>query len=165
MIKQIIKLNNNNIFFYIYSNNILIIFIKNNFNYIYFKFKINLQYMFNSFNRIFNFLENTLLLHNNNLNYYMKLYNIGLGYKNFIYKNILYIYLGDSNYYKIKFSKNIIIICKKNQLYFFSKFKDFLLNFVNKLTSLKKINLYKGKGIIPYSNFKFMKLKKGKKKN
>jgi ribosomal protein L6P/L9E len=154
--------------FYIFSNlNNYFIFYNNNNNIIYLKILLKKDYylsMFKNIIKIINlkFIENL----NNNFFYYIKLFNIGLGFKNFVYNNYLYLYLGDANYYKLNFNNNNIhIICKKNQIIFLSKNNIILYNFVNKLIKLKKLNLYKGKGIIPYMNFKFMKLKKGKKKN
>src|SRR5690606_32322801 len=103
---------------------------KNNNNYIY------CNIILNKLNNIFNKLMNYLIYFNNSLNnlFYAKLYNLGLVFKNFVYNKFLYIYLGDSNYLKLKYDKTkIYIICKKNQLFFFSKFKSLLYNFINKI--------------------------------
>lgn len=140
----------------------------NYFNQYYFIYKLNnkiFYYIFNlnEFNKFFfklnklNYLKNKI--------FFFKLFNIGLGFKNFIYNNKFFLYLGDANYLKFTINKKIKIICKKNQIIFFCKLKNLLFNFINKIINIKKINVYKGKGIIFYSNFKFMRLKKGKKKN
>jgi hypothetical protein len=151
-------------FFKFYYNFILY----KNLNNYYFIYKLNNKIFYN----IFSFIEfNKFFLKLNKLNYlknkifFFKLFNIGLGFKNFIFNNKFYLYLGDANYLKFIINKKIKIICKKNQIIFFSKLKTLLFNFINKLINIKKINIYKGKGIIFYSNFKFMRLKKGKKKS
>lgn len=94
---------------------------------------------------------------------YSKINVIGLGYKNFVFKKNLYMLLGDANYILIPILDNIKIICKKNQIYVLSLDKQLVSNFSKKIMLLKKINPYKGKGLIQFKNFKFMKLKTGKK--
>jgi len=94
-----------------------------------------------------------------------KIYFIGLGYKNFILNNQLFILLGNANYMIFEIPKYIYLICKKNQIYIFTLNDQFffLNNFISNLKRIKKINLYKGKGVIEFKNFKFLKLKQGKK--
>lgn len=141
------------ILFKININNI--IFINNKF---YFKKKKNFNIFFFQFK---NYLNKFIY---NYYKYYSKIYNIGLGYKNFIYKKNLFLLLGDANYYKLKIPKEILIKCKKNQIYFFSIDKLILFNYINKIKNIKNLNIYKGKGLINFQNFKFMKLKIGKKR-
>ncbi len=97
--------------------------------------------------------------------FYYKLILIGLGYKYFIYKNCLYILIGFSHY--ILFPLNLLHIyikCKKKKIFLFSKNKQNLLSFISKFKNFRPVNIYKGKGIIEFKNFKpFVKLKKGKK--
>jgi len=161
--------------FYLYKNNIYVKILKNKIHLI-LKIKIKKKIFFIKNNKIFfikNIINKKLLLYYfkyfiinylYNYKFYNKIYNIGLGFKNFIYKNYLFLLLGNSNYYKLKIPNNIYIICKKNQIYFFSNNKIKLNNFLFLIKNLKKINLYKGKGLINFYNFKFMKLKMGKKK-
>lgn len=92
-----------------------------------------------------------------------KIFLVGLGYKNFVYNNKLYILIGDSNYITLEIPKEVNILCRKNQIFGISKDKMILLDFFSNLKYLKKLNLYKGKGILEFKNFKFMKLKTGKK--
>jgi ribosomal protein L6P/L9E len=85
------------------------------------------------------------------------------GYKNFVYNKRLYILIGDSNYLVFIIPDEIKLLCKKNQIFGISLDKHVLNNFFTKLQYLKKMNYYKGKGILKFRNFKFMKLKVGKK--
>lgn len=168
----------NNFICKIYNNNTnLNIFLYFNDNKkLYFKIVINCHYLFIKnqlifFNKINNFIFffNKIIKNQiNNLfffqyNYYLKLNVIGLGYKNFILKDDLYILIGDSNYIIIPIPKDIKIFCKKKQIYLFGLNKSNLNYFASNLKLLKKINYYKGKGILQFKNFKFMKLKTGKK--
>ena len=88
---------------------------------------------------------------------------MGLGYKNFVYNHKLYILIGDSNYILLEIPQEINILCRKNQIFGIGKNKENLLDFFSSIKYLKKLNLYKGKGILEFKNFKFMKLKTGKK--
>lgn len=100
---------------------------------------------------------------NNFYSYFTKINLIGLGFKNFVFNYKLYILIGDCNYLIFNIPQEIKIICKKNQIYGLSESKSLLFIFFSFLKKLKKINFYKGKGILEFSNFKFMKLKIGKK--
>lgn len=121
-----------------------------------------------TFNKIvFNFF---LFLKNLNLqnNYgfsknFSKIYMVGLGFKNFILNNNLYILVGDCNYVIFNIPDSIKIFCKKNQIYLLSNNADELFNFTYYLKNIKKLNFYKGKGVLEFKNFKFTKLKVGKK--
>lgn len=95
--------------------------------------------------------------------FYSKINLIGLGYKNFIIGQKLYILLGDCNYIVIKISDNLKVFCRKNQIYTLSDNIIDLKNFFFSLKNIKKINFYKGKGVLEFKNFKFCKLKVGKK--
>jgi ribosomal protein L6P/L9E len=116
---------------------------------------------------LYNFTENLTKLFNIitylQYNFYYKLSVIGLGYKNFVYKNNLYLLIGDSNYIIITLPETVKVFCQKKQIYFLGVNKVTLFNLTNNIRLLKKINYYKGKGIIEFNNFKFMKLKTGKK--
>lgn len=95
--------------------------------------------------------------------FYTKVNLVGLGYKNFVVVDELFFLLGDCNYLILQIPTDIKVYCKKSQIYLFSTSKPSLLNFSSKIKSLKKINYYKGKGILNFKNFKFLKLKVGKK--
>lgn len=64
-----------------------------------------------------------------------------------------------------KIPEEIYLFCRKNQIYFFTTECELavLNNFISKLKRIKRPNLYKGKGVIEFKNFKFLKLKQGKK--
>ncbi len=95
--------------------------------------------------------------------YCFKLYMVGLGYKNFLIGNRLHILIGDCNYLIFEVPIGLTIFCFKNQIYVLSYEKLVLGNFINNLLMIKKLNYYKGKGILQFKNFKFTKLKVGKK--
>jgi ribosomal protein L6P/L9E len=115
---------------------------------------------FYSYNNFKNFIKNLQFVKR----YFLSIiYLVGLGYKNFVYNNYLYILIGDSNYILFTIPREIKLFCKKNQIFGLSVDKQILNNFFSKLQYLKKINYYKGKGILKFRNFKFMKLKIGKK--
>lgn len=115
---------------------------------------------FYSYNNFKNFVKNLQFAKR----YFLSIiYLIGLGYKNFVYNNRLYILIGDSNYVLFTIPRETKIFCRKNQIFGLSIDKQVLNNFFSKLQYLKKINYYKGKGILKFRNFKFMKLKIGKK--
>jgi ribosomal protein L6P/L9E len=75
----------------------------------------------NKYNDYYN-LINTIgyFLKNNNLNYYsnfIRLHLVGLGFKNFVLSDELYILVGDCNYIIFKIPVNLKVYCKKNQIY------------------------------------------------
>lgn len=99
-------------------------------------------------------------------NFYLnfgKLYMIGLGFKNFVLNNKLYILVGDCNYIIFSIPNSLKIFCRRNQVYVLSQNNNDLANFVSAIKVIKKANFYKGKGILEFRNFKFTKLKVGKK--
>jgi ribosomal protein L6P/L9E len=116
----------------------------------------------------FNYIYNSLIKDNaikqySFFSYYGKLHMIGLGYKNFVMGNKLYILIGDCNYIILNIPEEIKIFCKKNQIYALSANSHLVFDFLATIKKIKKINFYKGKGIIEFKNFKFTKLKVGKK--
>jgi len=88
---------------------------------------------------------------------------IGLGFKNFVLGRKLYILVGDCNYIIFDIPEALKIYCKKNQIYILSVSNSTLHNFIANLKRVKKSNFYKGKGDLQFKNFKFTKLKVGKK--
>lgn len=94
---------------------------------------------------------------------FSKIYMIGLGFKNFILNGKLYILVGDCNYLIFNIPENLKVICKKNQIYVMGLNNCDILNFVSNIKKIKKSNFYKGKGVLEFKNFKFTKLKVGKK--
>jgi ribosomal protein L6P/L9E len=157
-LKILFYLNNNKLFYVVKLNNNKF-YIKNNNIYFITKNRIQLL-LLNFIKNIINHFRNFQFLQ---YNFFYKLNIIGLGYKNFVYKKKLYLLIGDSNYIIIALPQSLKVYCKKRQIYFLSKDKVLLFNLINKIKLLKKINYYKGKGIIEFNNFKFMKLKTGKK--
>ncbi len=92
-----------------------------------------------------------------------KIYMIGLGFKNFVLGNSLYILVGDCNYIVFEIPISLKVFCKKNQIYLLSNNEVELFNFMSNIKNVKKSNFYKGKGVLQFKNFKFTKLKVGKK--
>ena len=97
------------------------------------------------------------------LSFFNKLHMIGLGYKNFLLDSQLYILIGDCNYIILEVPDEVQVICKKNQIYLISRNSQKMFSFSSTLKKIKKANFYKGKGVMEFSNFKFTKLKVGKK--
>jgi hypothetical protein len=95
--------------------------------------------------------------------YFGKLHMIGLGFKNFVLEGKLYILVGDCNYIIFDIPSTLKIFCKKNQIYILSTDYNDALNFLHIIKKIKKPNFYKGKGVLEFKNFKFTKLKVGKK--
>ncbi len=119
---------------------------------------------YNDYRGLINLIEYYLKV--NNLAYYshfIKLHLVGLGFKNFILDKSLYILVGDCNYVLFTIPPNLKIYCKKNQIYVLGNSLVDIWNFSSNIMRIKKLNFYKGKGILEFKNFKFMKLKVGKK--
>ncbi len=159
-----------NLFFFKQNNKKNKLFLKFNIksNYIYKNsnvYNLNSQNLLKKYIYFFNkYIQKSLrLIIQLHYNYYYKLNVIGLGYKNFVLNNNLYILIGDCNYIIIPIPNDIKLYCKKKQIYLLGLNKDTLNYFASNLKLLKKINYYKGKGILEFKNFKFMKLKTGKK--
>lgn len=146
-----------NIFLQLYYNyNINILFYKAKIYYCFFQkhnYKKNL--FFNSF---INQIKTKLKF------YCIKLNIIGLGYKYFVYNSMLYLLIGFSHFLIYKIPSNIKLICRKKKLFIISVVKQELFLFSNMLKKSRKLNIYKGKGLIEFKQFKnYIKLKKGKK--
>lgn len=92
-----------------------------------------------------------------------RVYMVGLGFKNFILNSSLFILVGDCNYLIFAIPEGVKVLCKKNQVYILSNDSIIAGDFVMKIKKVKRLNLYKGKGVLEFRNFKFMKLKVGKK--
>ena len=92
-----------------------------------------------------------------------KLHMIGLGFKNFVIENKLYILVGDCNYLIFDIPETLKVFCRKNQIYVLSLDAKEACNFISHIKKIKKPNFYKGKGVLEFRNFKFTKLKVGKK--
>jgi len=99
----------------------------------------------------------------NHYNHFSKLHMIGLGFKNFILGKQLYILVGDCNYIIFSVPDNLKVFCKKNQVFLLGEDSVEIFNFMSNIKRVKKSNFYKGKGILQFKNFKFTKLKIGKK--
>ncbi len=98
-----------------------------------------------------------------NYSFFGKLHMIGLGFKNFILGEKLYILVGDCNYIIFDIPRVLKVYCKKNQIYLLSTDSIILYDFIATLKKVKKSNFYKGKGVLEFKNFKFTKLRVGKK--
>jgi large subunit ribosomal protein L6 len=143
-----------NVCYYI-KQQILIIFNQNNKLYIFFN-NITLNLLI--YSKVITFFKNL------NCIYSSKLIMIGLGFKCFIYKNYLFLLLGFSHYILYKIPKEIKLFCKKKTIFLTSLNKQKLFIFHKVIQNSKKPNIYKGKGLIEFKQFKtFIKLKKGKK--
>nr|ALG41036.1 ribosomal protein L6 [Acanthamoeba polyphaga] len=99
----------------------------------------------------------------NQYNHFSKLHMIGLGFKNFILGRQLYILVGDCNYLIFSIPNNLKVFCKKNQVFLLGDSNVEIYNFMSNIKRVKKSNFYKGKGVLQFKNFKFTKLKVGKK--
>jgi hypothetical protein len=99
----------------------------------------------------------------NQYNHFSKLHMIGLGFKNFILGRQLYILVGDCNYLIFSIPNNLKVFCKKNQVFLLGDSDVEIYNFMSNIKRVKKSNFYKGKGVLQFKNFKFTKLKVGKK--
>lgn len=97
------------------------------------------------------------------LNQLRCVYMVGLGYKNFILNDSLFILVGDCNYVIFQIPQGVKILCKKNQIYLITNNSVISGDFVAKLKCIKRLNMYKGKGLLEFKNFKFTRLKIGKK--
>lgn len=88
---------------------------------------------------------------------------IGLGYKSFFYRNFLYFRLGYCRMVSVKIPAGIKFLSKrKDSIKFLSNDKILLGNFIAYLKTLRKFNLYKGKGLYELKDFSTIKLKVGK---
>ena len=94
-------------------------------------------------------------------NWYLILNIKGLGFRFFIYKKNLYVQIGYKNLLKIKKINNILIFCRKKNIYILGYTKESFYNFINFLKYFKKYNCYNKSGIIFKDNIgKHLKKKK-----
>lgn len=178
----------NNFFFKLLGNNIIRSFFKRfkyinemciyNFLFIYyFLFKVNNIFYFsnNSFYK-YNFdivkkFKYLKVFFNNILKkkiFYIRYFLTGLGYKIFIYRKKLYILIGLSHYIimEILNINFLFAICKKKNLFILSTDYSILQDIKFKFFLLKKLNLYKIKGLFFFKIVfikKYINFKKGKK--
>jgi len=150
-----LKYNDNNFIYYIFKLNL------NLFNY--FIFKNNCFLYFKKIN-IFKTIFNLFYLKIKDLikGFFIELELKGLGYTVFLYKNYLFFDLNYSHFIALKFNKNIIIKRLKNKLVLFSFNRLDAMMFAKEILNLKKLDIYKGKGI--FIKGKTLKLKEIKKK-
>lgn len=88
---------------------------------------------------------------------------IGLGFKIFVRKKYLWVFIGLTHYTKFKIPKDLYIKNAKRKILFYTYNKNILLTFMAKLKNFKHPSKYKGKGLIEFKQFKgFVKEKKGK---
>lgn len=161
------KVEKNSIIIFFFSKNSLFLkinlrpgFILNNNNLYFFNDKCFFSVALSFYKSLFSSLRNICMLH---YSFFVKLNVIGLGYKNFVLQNQLFLLLGDCNYIVLDIPTTVKVFCKKKQIYLFGVDRNVLFNFANRIKLIKTINYYKGKGILEFKNFKFMKLKTGKK--
>lgn len=118
---------------------------------------INLKFSFFSF-----------LNHTTTINFFFKkFYLLWRGFKILFFKKCLHILFGFSHYIKFWWKNlNYFCFCKKRKIFFFSWVNIPLKSFIFNLKKSAKLNLYKGKGLFEYKNFKGrIKLRAWKKKH
>jgi len=96
---------------------------------------------------------------------FSKYYYNGLGYKIFLRNNYLFIWVGLTHYTILHVPDNIKIFAKKRRIFIVGlnklKFNEFLM----KIRQIRKMDLYKGKGLLEVKSYKgFIILKSGKRK-
>lgn len=94
--------------------------------------------------------------------FFLELNLVGVGYNIYIYKNVLYIDLGYSHYLGLNIKEGLLIKRFKQRLIIFGYSKKIVVDFSKILISLRRLNIYKGKGFI-YKG-QVIKLKEGKKR-
>lgn len=142
-------------------------------------FNLFLQvYKFYLTSTVFNFVQQKLMLKSTkvasllinpfkfeNLKFFTKYFYNGLGYKIFLRGKDLFIWVGLTHYTILRVPSNIRVFPKKKRIFIVGtnliKFKDFLMQ----IRRIRKIDLYKGKGLLEVKTYKgFIKMKSGKKK-
>src|SRR5690606_26324700 len=109
-----------NVFFYFKSKKKLVLRISYDEN---FFLKNNVLLILNTVNYSNYIKQMRLIVENlehflyNQYSRFGKLYIIGLGFKNFILGNILYVLVGDCNYIMFTIPSDLKVFCKKNQIY------------------------------------------------
>lgn len=94
-----------------------------------------------------------------------KYYFNGLGYKVFVIRDQLFIWVGYTHYTLITIPRSIRVIAKKKRFYVLGFNRGITKQFFSKLRSIKKIDVYKGKGLLEAKTYKnFIRMKSGKKK-
>ena len=105
-------------------------------------------------------LEN--LIHDLKQGVFIKIILRGVGYNCFVFKNYIIFDLGFSHYIALKIPTHIVIKRFKARFICFS-YNSVLLNiFLAKIFNLRKLNIYKGKGV--YNSDTIIKLKEINKK-
>lgn len=155
----------NNLFFIQKMSNDIVI------DYYFFYFGNSYPFL-KSINKVIESLRNVFFHFNNisNKMYYRfisfaKFYIVGLGNKCFIYKKTLYILWGLTHYILIPLKSNSIkIICRKRRFYFLGPLLEVKrLRYL--IQQIRKINVYKPRGLFFKRQFKgIIKIKPGKKK-
>lgn len=149
------------------------------FNYKHSTFNLFLQvYKFYLAKSIFNFIQQKLMLKSTkivsllitpfkftSLKFFTKYFYNGLGYKIFLRGADLFIWVGLTHYTLLRVPSSIRVFPKKKRIFIVGtnliKFKDFLMQ----IRRIRKIDLYKGKGLLEVKTYKgFIKMKSGKKK-
>jgi ribosomal protein L6P/L9E len=113
--------------------------------------------------KIINLLTNPFKFFNTK--FFSKYFYNGLGYKIFLRKTDLFIWVGLTHYTILRVPDTIKVFPKKRRIFIVGtnliKFKDFLMQ----IRRIRKIDLYKGKGLLEVKTYKgFIKMKSGKKK-
>lgn len=146
------------------NNNINNIILNVKFSKTLFKIKVKKNYL-NIFNKIyfkcFLGLISSLIVQLKT-GFFLEILLKGVGFNVYKKKKFLFFELGFSHYIGIYIPNNLIIKRFKARLAIFSFSKNLAHNFVKKLLLLKKVDAYKGKGVI-YKNQKII-LKEGKKR-
>ena len=96
------------------------------------------------------------------IGFFLEVVMKGVGFNVYKKKKFLFFELGFSHYIGLIIPKNLVIKRFKARLAIFGFSKGLVHNFVKKLLLLKKVDAYKGKGVI-YRNQKLI-LKEGKKR-
>lgn len=96
---------------------------------------------------------------------FFRYFYLGLGYKIFIRKKKLYIWLGLTHYTILDIPSDVKLFTRKRRLFVVSFNNASFNNFIFKVRNTRKVDLYKGKGLLELKTYKgFIKMKSGKKK-
>lgn len=97
--------------------------------------------------------------------YFSKYFYVGLGYKLFVFLNKLFVWVGLTHYSLVPLPPTVKIFPKKRRIYILA---NSLVEFSNLLTTIRRIrkmDIYKGKGLLEVKSYKgFIRMKSGKKK-
>lgn len=126
------------------------------------------NYISNFRYKITNIIVNTFILSNKIQSVktlFSKYYFIGLGFKMFVYKKKLFVWVGLTHYTILNIPSKIFIRAKKKRIYITSTSLTLLKNFLVTIRYIKKRDIYKGKGLLEVKSYKgFTIMKTGKKK-